>query len=275
MSRATYDDILAQLCPKDEELVSLDQVHRLARQLHHPAVWYDTLGSIYNQQAQAHIKEADGRMKKQMARWVREYNSGAEMLAIAERHGFSPCNLARQLLLKLLETSGAKDVTPFIRDPSLLEGLGQRLAANVAACVAADHFNSPRADLIKRTMGLEYEVGSCLGLRLLLVSISWRTRVCLVGRRDPPGSAHVSSCRFGIQPQYILEERLRNAGLAFQTEEGLRDEGNAVTPDVKLAVPISIAGHTVHWIDSKVDATSRSRACSLDRFVGIMFMCTE
>eukprot|EP01048_Picozoa_sp_COSAG05_P025197 COSAG05_NODE_6296_length_985_cov_1.009029_1_plen_89_part_10 len=48
--------------------VDLWQVHQLARQLNHPAVCYDTLGSIYNQQAQARIKACDGRMKKQLAR---------------------------------------------------------------------------------------------------------------------------------------------------------------------------------------------------------------
>ena len=37
--------------------------------------------------------------------------------------------------------------------------------------------------------------------------------------------------------------RLTSAGLAFSTEDDLRDEGQAVTPDVKLTVPISIDGY--------------------------------
>jgi hypothetical protein len=36
--------------------------------------------------------------------------------------------------------------------------------------------------------------------------------------------------------------RLSSVGLAYSTEDDLRDEGQAVTPDVKLAVPISIDG---------------------------------
>lgn len=212
MKQALYAELRDALCPAlpsgERRMVGMAELSEVARSTQ-PAVPYDTLLSIYNQLHQAQVQALDGAMKAGARSWLREYEGGASMAAIALREGFSPCNLARVLLKLLLELpegkQGAKDVTAFLRRPSLLPC--QRLADGVAACVAADWQNSPRAEVIKRTVGLEYE--------------------------------------------YVLAERLRNAGLAFSTEDSLRDEGKAVTPDVKLLVPIALDGHIVHWIDSK------------------------
>jgi hypothetical protein len=51
--------------------------------------------------------------------------------------------------------------------------------------------------------------------------------------------------------QALLEARLRAVGIAFRSEEELREEGQAKTPDVKLEVPIAVHGRLVHWVDSK------------------------
>jgi hypothetical protein len=201
-------DALRQPTDAGHRLVDMAGLSEVARRMQ-PKVSYDTLLSIYNQLHQTEAKEIDSAMKTGLRTWLREYEEGTTMAAIALREGFSPCNLARLMLRHLVDLpdskQASKDVTLFIRDPSLLPCC--RLSENVRECVELDWQNSPRAEVTKRTVGLEYE--------------------------------------------YVLAERLSNAGLAFSTEDKLRGEGKAVTPDVKLVVPVSINGHVVHWIDSK------------------------
>ena len=55
----------------------------------------------------------------------------------------------------------------------------------------------------------------------------------------------------GLEYERILEEALRDIGAEFETETDLRAEGASRTPDVRLKVPISVCGRTIHWIDSK------------------------
>ena len=211
MRQQRYEELceaLRQPSGAGSRLVDMAALSEVARRMQ-PWVSYDTLLSIYNQLHQLEAKEIDSAMKGGLRTWLREYEEGTTMAAIATREGFSPCNLARLMLRQLVDLpdskQASKDVTLFIRDPSLLPC--RRLSDNVRECVELDWQNSPRAEVTKRTVGLEYE--------------------------------------------YVLAERLSNAGLAFSTEDKLRGEGKAVTPDVKLVVPVSINGHVVHWIDSK------------------------
>ena len=184
MKQELYEELCGALRPPlrqsgERRMVDMAGLSGVARRMQ-PRVSYDTLLSIYNQLHQADAKGVDGAMKAGVRTWLREYQDGVGMAAIAAREGFSPCNLARLLLKQLLELpdskQASKDVTHFIREPALLPC--RRLSENVQACVACDWQNSPRAEVTKRTVGLEYE--------------------------------------------YILAERLTNAGLAFSTEDSLR-----------------------------------------------------
>ena len=55
----------------------------------------------------------------------------------------------------------------------------------------------------------------------------------------------------GLEYEKILEDALKDIGASFETENDLRAEGSSRTPDVRLKVPISVNGRTIHWIDSK------------------------
>jgi hypothetical protein len=44
---------------------------------------------------------------------------------------------------------------------------------------------------------------------------------------------------------------LTKLGVPFVTEQALRAEGHAKTPDIKLELPIAVKGRVVNWIDSK------------------------
>lgn len=48
-----------------------------------------------------------------------------------------------------------------------------------------------------------------------------------------------------------LYSLLKDLGIAFETEDDLREAGFSKTPDAKLLVPIGVRGRVVTWIDSK------------------------
>lgn len=58
-----------------------------------------------------------------------------------------------------------------------------------------------------------------------------------------------------MQYERTLENWFRSKGIEFQTEEELRQEGRANTPDILLRQPIKIVidrnVHTIYWIDAK------------------------
>lgn len=71
-------------------------------------------------------------------------------------------------------------------------------------------------------------------------------------------SPFVDRARHAIGEEYeaVLQQTLRNRGIPFETEDELRQRGMHKTPDVKLLVPIAVAGpsgeqRVVNWIDSK------------------------
>lgn len=51
--------------------------------------------------------------------------------------------------------------------------------------------------------------------------------------------------------EMLLCGKLKNLGVAFQSEVDLRAAGFSKTPDVKLEAPIGVCGRMVNWIDSK------------------------
>jgi hypothetical protein len=73
-------------------------------------------------------------------------------------------------------------------------------------------------------------------------------------RRDALHGSVSSDIRqaVGAEHEHRLVEALRTRGIPCLTEDTLRARGFAKTPDVKLEVPVMVAGrHVVCWIDSK------------------------
>ena len=55
----------------------------------------------------------------------------------------------------------------------------------------------------------------------------------------------------GKEFEHLLESKLKEHGILYETETDLRADGHARTPDVRLTLPIAVRGHIVNWIDSK------------------------
>eukprot|EP00462_Mataza_sp_D1_P012447 CAMPEP_0175155530 /NCGR_PEP_ID=MMETSP0087-20121206/21035_1 /TAXON_ID=136419 /ORGANISM="Unknown Unknown, Strain D1" /LENGTH=233 /DNA_ID=CAMNT_0016442713 /DNA_START=117 /DNA_END=815 /DNA_ORIENTATION=- len=80
---------------------------------------------------------------------------------------------------------------------------------------------------------------------------------------DEHQSPYINTIRrvIGVEYEYILEEKLRNANLPFVTEATLRNQGYPRTPDILLQLPVVVSGQIVTWIDSKAmfgDAVTHS-----------------
>jgi hypothetical protein len=48
-----------------------------------------------------------------------------------------------------------------------------------------------------------------------------------------------------------LEERVKETGLSYKTENKLRGVGVDKTPDIILSVPVAVDGFVINWIESK------------------------
>ena len=55
----------------------------------------------------------------------------------------------------------------------------------------------------------------------------------------------------GLEYEAKLYEALGKAGIAYWTEENLRETGHHKTPDARLRIPMAVKGRVVSWIDSK------------------------
>lgn len=105
-----------------------------------------------------------------------------------------------------------------------------------------------------------------------------RQQVSICIEIDPANSPYFDRLReiLGEEYEYILEQKLRASGACFQSEDDLRDLGMSKTPDVKLVVPVGLAGpdgelREINWIDSKAmfgsDSVHESNASQLDSYV--------
>lgn len=68
---------------------------------------------------------------------------------------------------------------------------------------------------------------------------------------DPALHSPPSSPFSRLLDRVYLQQQLNDLGVPYESEETLRAQGMARTPDVLLHVPILVDGFPIHWIDSK------------------------
>ncbi|GAB5369436.1 hypothetical protein AAMO2058_001404400 [Amorphochlora amoebiformis] len=160
---------------------------------------------------------------------ARRYDSGENIVSVAESQGTSPYLLARFLVTRYLSAANPKgngvnskvlkkDVTACARNPARIKNV--RLAKELSLAVELDLHCSPYFDNIRRFIGQEYE--------------------------------------------HILLEYLHISGIPYLSEDDMKSKGFDKTPDVRLLVPISVGKHVISWIDSKAsfgDQENHERDC--------------
>ena len=187
----------------------------------HPGVSLDALVSICSQESARRIKANHGRHVRGIEAHAKRYLAGEDVFDVADQIDFPPCQLMRLLLEHLLSLSH-KAVGPCLRDPF------GKIPASPPEHTPA-HAHGPA--LCAR---LRSDVERC---------VAW----------DHVASPAVDTLRHTAGREYedLLENSLRKLGIPFVTEQALRAEGHAKTPDIKLELPIAVKGRVVNWIDSK------------------------
>eukprot|EP00947_MAST-08B_sp_MAST-8B-sp1_P001784 g1784.t1 len=222
-----------------------------------PEVTYDLLFVIYGQRYQTHIIMSTSRIKKQMQKYVCWYEEhGADIYDIAAHAevNFSPYLLARRFVEHYYGTK-SKKTTALIRElmESGKQEQGQQqepqqeqkgdAVALAGALAAGPQASAPSAPVAARIEDprLRENVKRCLEM-------------------DLRNSPYIDRIRHSIGEEYefVLQEKLRTRGIAFESEETLRSRGMSKTPDVKLCFPVAVRSPlgrggwaTVYWIDSK------------------------
>ena len=195
-----------------------------------------------------HVKQQSGAVKRSIHKIVQSFVAGESILDLAKRFRYPPYLLIRMIIENMTSISSGKRLTeaikaPFDRltDEVLLDPYkGTNLASPVCAAVDCDPMYGPRHDRQRHMVGIEYEVVLEQQLKAIGTCISFvSSRSCKL------------TCAVGI---------------AFETEQDLRDLGTARTPDVLLQYPVGIEvqtaqgtseWRTICWIDSKVSALVR------------------
>ena len=186
-----------------------------------PECTLDALVSIYSQESSRKIRATHGKHVRAIEAHAKRYVLGEDVFSIAANVDFPACQLMR-LLLEYLLGVGHKSVGGVLRDP----------------------FGRIPEVPERGTPAAEYGAKLCARLRADVERVvAW----------DHQASPAVDVLRHNAGKEYedLLEELLTNEGIPFVTEQDLRADGHARTPDIKLEVPIAVKGRIVNWIDSK------------------------
>lgn len=97
------------------------------------------------------------------------------------------------------------------------------------------------------------EVGKLIKQPSLILDNRLSKEVADAVEADPFYGPRVETLKrvIGLEYEHILYETLRSRGIPFLTENDLRANVEARTPDALLRVPLFVRGRQVHWIDSK------------------------
>lgn len=69
-------------------------------------------------------------------------------------------------------------------------------------------------------------------------------------------AADIVRLNVGLEFEFVLQHRLEALGVAFQSEDEMRDEGRSKTPDIRLIVPVAVSGPLLLNAGGSEDASS-------------------
>ncbi|KAJ7531231.1 hypothetical protein O6H91_14G037600 [Diphasiastrum complanatum] len=194
-----------------------------------PKLPVDTLVSIQSQECLRRLRLQHHKLcsPDRVQQYIARYTSGEEILSISHDFDIPPCLLAR-LLLEHMVGMGKQNVSACLKDPTVLPDapILVHLPASSTQDVLAP-ISIPKSRLYK-------DIQQCV-------------------EKDTLSSPAVELIRrvTGMEFELMLREKLQDMGIAFKSENALREAGFSKTPDVKLEVPIGVQGRVVNWIDSK------------------------
>jgi hypothetical protein len=213
-----------------KDVMSVEGVAELAKKL--PHVDYNSIFSQMSQNYQVHLRKTSHLHRTDAAfySYVKRYDAGEHIWRIAESVNYAPTQLAR-LFLERLRGMGKTEISACIKDRAGITDVVDAPGQNIPSAARVLQRDPPRALPASR---LRDEVELCLEHDELCSP-------CADRRRHEIGKEY----------ERILEQCLLDHDLPFVTEDTLRLQGFARTPDVRLLVPFAVDMHVVNWIDSK------------------------
>ena len=203
-------------------------MHALCEQF--PTLSLDALFSIYGQEFSRKVRLTHGKFVRSIESIEKRYLNGEDVFDIAENVDFPACQLLRLIVESVLKVNH-KSVGKMLKRPYDANGLFPSEVPEDSRAMTSGLNSNKGKKLIER-MKVDCE-------RV----VAWDCGASPATER--------SRREAGLEYERILEEALRDIGAEFETETDLRAEGASRTPDVRLKVPISVSGRTIHWIDSK------------------------
>ncbi|KAL3158521.1 hypothetical protein ABBQ38_010749 [Trebouxia sp. C0009 RCD-2024] len=182
----------------------------------------ETVRSIYMQEAQLRVKKTNHLVKNAASQYARRYQAGAEMFQLCAEADLPPCIFLRRLLESDLWLCNKPAIKKLLNDPA---------SANQSHLRHQDLNQEAAQDMLAR---LKHDIQDCVDCDQVYSPDADAKRLLI-----------------GVDHEHKLNQMLADAGIAFWTEEELRNKGFYKTPDAKLQVPIAVKGHAVNWIDSK------------------------
>ncbi|GAQ91291.1 hypothetical protein KFL_007590050 [Klebsormidium nitens] len=185
----------------------------------------ETIYCIYAQDVQLRVRASHHRHRKKVDEYLIRYTQGQRLLAIADAIDLPPALLARLTIERVLGVT-KQAVSALLKDPATIPS--NTCTVEVSGPSGKD------AHLEIDGARLQHEVRACV-------------RADLVTAPD----VDVARRKLGLEYEAKLYALLNDAGVAFETEDDLREAGFSKTPDARLLVPIGVRGRVVTWIDSK------------------------
>ncbi|GAB4816690.1 hypothetical protein N2152v2_003736 [Parachlorella kessleri] len=277
----------------------------------------DTVHSIYHQEITARILKRHHLLKQAGPAYAQRYLAGTDLLQLSFAADLPPCTVARVVVECLPLGISASRLTALLRQPSLLPSLasaqawlhyweGQQAShsehqeagtgemASVVTGVPqpAQQLQQERdqqqvqvaTGLANSSQQLQLPAAAAAALEAFLARVQQDIERCIECDICASPAADLARHTAGREYEAKLYQCLSDAGIAYWTEDDLRDKGFHKTPDAKLQelqpgvvadavllphvgpaqVPIAVQGRIVNWIDSKAtfgdDKTHREQA---------------
>jgi hypothetical protein len=184
--------------------------------------------SIYHQEVTARILKTHHLLRQAGADYARRYLGGADLLQLCYEVDLPPCTVVRVIVERLPLGIAANRLTTLLRQPHVLPALASEDAWR-------QHWQQQQQAVYGEAAaaGAAAEAAS---LSAFLARLQRDIELCIDCDACSSPACDLSRHSAGRQYEAKLYECLTQAGIAYWTEDDLRDKGFHKTPDAKLQV---------------------------------------
>lgn len=153
-----YNNIVSDILENTKTLQIIHEKYIVEKYKQFPE---DTIRSIVSQEYRQVIKKNHYKILNNITKYIDEYNNSINddffLLNLAKRLNFSPISFARLFLQKKFSENFSRlQINEMLRNPNLIDD--PKLACNIANCIYNDKLDGPITDIIRKSIGEEYEI---------------------------------------------------------------------------------------------------------------------